>query len=190
MYADYSSVHTCAKTIETLNHKLNNDMINLTEWCKDNNNMVVNYKKTKAMLIITYLQATKLETDELHIRDGGIELQHIITETLLDIKVGCHLSWKDQIDKVTATLISGIGLLRRIKDYLIAETRITQPFCNHIRILYYYYITDMYPKCHTGHGTRSVTRQDLTLTNSSLCVTRKSLAYSGAFQYNTSASHN
>ncbi len=48
-----------------------------------------------------------------------------LQKKMLSIKVNNHISWKDQIDKVAGSLISRIGLLRRIKDYLTIETRLT-----------------------------------------------------------------
>ncbi len=47
------------------------------------------------------------------------------TNYKLGITVDNHLSWNDQIDKVSGTLSNRIALLRRIKDYLPTERRIT-----------------------------------------------------------------
>ena len=53
MYADDSTIHTSARTVEELNNKLTEDMTNVQAWCT-NNNLVLNDGKTKAMMITTY----------------------------------------------------------------------------------------------------------------------------------------
>ncbi len=49
IYADDLTIHTSASTIEKLNVKLTDDMVNVQTWCS-NNNMVINTSKTKAMV--------------------------------------------------------------------------------------------------------------------------------------------
>ncbi len=65
MYADDLSVHTNAKTVVEFNEKLNCDMVNIKHWCM-NNNMAVNWDKSKAM-IITHQKTTSLETKLLNV---------------------------------------------------------------------------------------------------------------------------
>ena len=66
MYADDSTVHTSAHSVNELNDKLNDDMINVNNWCQ-NNNMIINKEKTKTMLLTTYQKASRLPTNQLDV---------------------------------------------------------------------------------------------------------------------------
>ncbi|CAB3994751.1 Hypothetical predicted protein [Paramuricea clavata] len=116
MYADDSTIHTSARTVEELNNKLTEDMTNVQAWCTDNN-MVINDGKTKAMMITTSQRAATLNSN-LRVEFTGVQLKNTNNEKILGVVMNEHLSWKQQIDKVAKSLIKGIHLLRQIKEYL------------------------------------------------------------------------
>ena len=116
MYADDSTIHTSARTVEELNNKLTEDMTNVQAWCT-NNNMVINDGKTKAMMITTSQRAATLNSN-LRVEFNGVQLMNTNSEKILGVVMNKHLSWKQQINKVAKSLIKGIHLLRQIKEYL------------------------------------------------------------------------
>ncbi len=59
------------------------------------NNMAVNQDKSKAMLITTYQNDTRLEIKELNLTYDDSKLQNVDSENLVGIKIDKHLSWKD-----------------------------------------------------------------------------------------------
>ena len=140
MYADDSTIHTSAHTVNELNDKLN-DMVNMKNWCA-NNNMVINREKTKSMLVTTHQKASTLPTDQLDIVYDNSTLQNVETEKLLGVVIDKHLSWKRQVDKVASTISKSIALLRRIKCYLPLDTRLTyyktflQPHIDYCNIIW------------------------------------------------------
>ena len=123
MYADDSTFHSSAKTVEELNDTLTDDMFNVHTWCNENN-MVVNLDKTKAMLISTYQKAARLKSD-LEVYYNGTKLKTTNTEKQLGVIIDKNLLWKCHIDKVAKTLSKGIYLLRRIKKFLPLDCRFT-----------------------------------------------------------------
>ncbi len=66
MYADDSTLHTAAKTLDELELILNNDVECVSKWCKQNR-MVANTDKTKCMLITTFQKASRLPRTDLNI---------------------------------------------------------------------------------------------------------------------------
>ncbi len=143
MYADGSTLCATGKTVEDLDLKLNNDVDCVNDWC-NNNHMVGNGDKTKAMLITTYQKESKLPKKELTIF-STTQLKNVNSEKLLGFKIDKHLTWKDHVNK-TAKTISMISrnkaLFRRIKKYLPNQTRITfykayiQPHINYCKTIW------------------------------------------------------
>lgn len=77
MYADDSTIHTSAQSIEELNVELTNDITNVQTWCTDNN-MVVTHDKSRAMLITTYQRATRFDSD-LQVDFDGVRLKNTVS---------------------------------------------------------------------------------------------------------------
>ncbi len=124
MYADDSTLCATGKTVEDLDLKLNNDMDCVNEWC-NNNHMVGNGYKTKAMLITNYQKESKLPKKNLTIFFNNTHLKNVNSEKLLGVKIYKHLTWKDHVNKTAKTISRNLSLFRRIKKYLPHQTRIT-----------------------------------------------------------------
>jgi len=50
LYADDTTIHTSNESVHVINNKLQNDLVQVKKWCK-NNDMALNAKKTKTMLM-------------------------------------------------------------------------------------------------------------------------------------------
>ena len=124
MYADDSTIHVSAKTVEELEYVLNQELTNVQNWCQINR-MAVNADKTKVMLITTYQKETKLPTSEINVSFNGTKLENVKSEKLLGVTIDKHLNWKDHINKTAKTVSKNIALLRRIRKYLPQQTRLT-----------------------------------------------------------------
>ena len=124
MYADDSTLHAAAKTVEELEDILNQDLAHVKQWCKQNR-MVANIDKTKAMIITTYQKAAKLPRCTLNVLYDNVPLENVDNEKLLGVIVDKHLTWKHHVDKTCKSISKSIALLRRIKKYLPHQTRLT-----------------------------------------------------------------
>ncbi len=112
------------KTVEDFDLKLNNDMYCVNDWC-NNNHMVGNGDKTKAMLITTYQKESKLPKKEFTIFFNNTQLKNVNSEKLLDVRIDKHLTWKYHVNKTAKTISRNQARFRRIKKYLPHQTRIT-----------------------------------------------------------------
>ena len=124
MYADDSTLHAAAKTVEELEDILNQDLAHVKQWCKQNR-MVANIDKTKAMIITTYQKAAKLPRCTLNVLYDNVPLENVDNEKLLGVIVDKHLTWKHHVDKTCKSISKSIALLRRIKKYLPHQIRLT-----------------------------------------------------------------
>ncbi len=97
MYADDSTLHAAAKTLDELELILNNDVECVSKWCKQNI-MLTNTNKTKCMLIITFQKATRLPRTDLNIVLNNVTLDNVDSEKLLEVIVDKYLAWKHHVD--------------------------------------------------------------------------------------------
>ncbi len=124
MYADDSTLCATGKTVEGLDLKLNNDM-DCVNVCCNNNHMVGNGDKTKAMLITTYQKESNLPKKEPTIFFNKTQLKNVNSEKLLCVKIVNHLIWKDYVNIIAKTISGNLALFRRFMKYLRHQTRIT-----------------------------------------------------------------
>ncbi len=141
MYADDSTLCATGKTVGDLDLKLNNDMDWVNDWC-NNNHMVGNGDKTKAMLITTYRKESKLHKKELTIFFNYTQLKNVNSEKRLGVKNNKHLTLKDHVNKTAKTISRNLAPFRRINKYLPHQTRITlykayiQPHTDYCNIIW------------------------------------------------------
>ncbi len=103
MYADDSTLEASAKTVDQLEHKLASDMVRVEHWCFPNK-MVLNIKKTKAMLITTYQKLQKQLVKNINITVNNQALESVTSEKLLGIVVDQNLTWNGHVDNIHRTV--------------------------------------------------------------------------------------
>ena len=121
MYADDSTIHLSGKTINEIQAKAQEDLLQVEEWCA-NNSMFINCEKMKCLIIGTR-QKISSQNDQIHLTINGNVLQFSVSEKLLGVKIDAHLSWTEQIDQVCSKISSRIYLLSKIKKFLNMESR-------------------------------------------------------------------
>ena len=116
LYADDTTLHYSSNCVADISVKLNEDMININEWC-NNNDMVINTHKSNVMLVGSN---RRLQCNELNLNVFYNEtlLNEVKCEKLLGIHIDNTLSWDQQIGKVSSLISSRIGLLTRLKLYI------------------------------------------------------------------------
>ncbi len=81
-YADDSTIHTKAKTIDELESKLNSALVNVSKWCNQNK-MALNTDKTFSIDITTYPKAWRLPRQSLYLILNGSLLQPLTSQNYL-----------------------------------------------------------------------------------------------------------
>ena len=124
-----------------LERNLSNAIIKLSKWCK-NNGMVINYDKTKLMLITTKQKRALLEQTNLNISINSHDLTCVSDDKILGVHVDDNLLWTKHIDVITKKLSKNIWLLSQICKYLPISHRVTyyksyiQPHIDYCNIIW------------------------------------------------------
>jgi hypothetical protein len=119
LYADDTTIHTSNESVHVINNKLQNDLVQVRKWCK-NNDMALNAKKTKTMLMGSFRKLSLLHY-ELQLYFDDECLNNVNTHKLLGVHFDKSLNWTSQVDKICSVFSSRIALLNRLKTYLPIE---------------------------------------------------------------------
>jgi hypothetical protein len=116
LFADDGSLHTSASNIQTLEHTLQEEVNNVSQWCADNN-MLVNAQKTKCM-VITSRQKHQRGPLKLNIVIDKDDVEQVKSHRVLGVTVDDELRWHLHINNVCKTVARNIYLLSKLKLYV------------------------------------------------------------------------
>jgi hypothetical protein len=116
LYTDDTTIHTSNESVHVINNKLQNDLVQVKKWCK-NNDMALNAKKTKTMLMGSCRKLSLLHY-ELQLYFDDECLHNVDTHKLLGVHLDKSLNWTSQVEKICSVFSSRIALLNRLKTYL------------------------------------------------------------------------
>ena len=142
LFADDSTITVRGKEIHFVKEHLSNEAVCTNNWCYENC-MALNFEKTKAMLILSKANESRLaETEmDINININGTQIKN--TKQEKGVLIDNNLTWHNQVKKVKQTIAFKLSILRKIRHYLPAKTR----------ILYYnYYIKPHLQYCCTVWG--------------------------------------
>lgn len=91
MLADEKTMIVTNTSVENITVNLNSDLEKANKWC-DENNMVVNAEKTKAMIISTTQKQSTIQNNSLDLRIDNAAVQTFQPERLLGITIDTTLS--------------------------------------------------------------------------------------------------
>lgn len=141
LYADDTTLYDIGKSKPDLERNLSIAVTNLSKWCT-NNGMVINYDKTKMMLITTKQKRALLEYTNLNISINSHDLACVSGDKILGVHVDDNLLWTNHIDITTKKLSRNIWLLSQISKYLPIRHRVTyyksyiQPHIDYCNIIW------------------------------------------------------
>ena len=99
IFGDYATLSSSDSSIRILTHALNENLIKFKDWC-NNNSMLINVSKTKAMYVSSRYKVNQIMSDPplLKIDNETIELS--TSEKLLGIHIDNTLSLTSQIESI------------------------------------------------------------------------------------------
>ena len=152
IFADDATLQDSSNLPDSLSQNLQSDVNNVISWCKQND-MLLNERKTKCMLIGTSQKLSKCNSNlEIKVNDHYIENSKC--EKLLGVHIDQKLSYENHIDYVCKNVSSKIALLGRIKKFLPLQTR---------KLYYNAYILSVIDYCLTVWGSASNGQLDILL---------------------------
>ena len=110
LFADDTTVHKASSSLSAVENDLNSDIVEIKNWC-DENQMLINEKKTKCILIGTRQRLSRLECQKLTIHVNNIPIDCVDDEKLLGVRIDNSLQYTKHVDDVCRSLASKLALL-------------------------------------------------------------------------------
>ena len=121
MYADDSTLHSSDYDKKNIEQNLQHDVNEIEEWCKMNN-MAINPKKSKCMLLGTNNKLK--EHASLNIYINNVELENVTSHKLMGVYINSNLKWSKQCSYVYNKMQSRLHLLKRLSSYLTSDMKV------------------------------------------------------------------
>ena len=120
MFADDTNISTQGTTEYEIQERLNADLENVYQWLVANK-LTLSKQKTEYMIIGSRQRISHITTDP-KIELGESVIKRVNKSKTLGIIIDEHLSWSDQIQNVVTKVSKGIGMLRRIRQFVPKST--------------------------------------------------------------------
>ena len=95
---------------------------NLSRWCNENQ-MAMNWIKTKVMLVSTKKRLSLLPNTNLNITIDKVTIENVSMFKILGLAIDNNLSWQSHSHNVYASICKNLALLKRIRHFLPFHTR-------------------------------------------------------------------
>ena len=123
LYADDSQIFSSAKDCVELNANLNHDLNNVSRWLVKNK-LQHHSTKTKLMYVGSNHNLAKID-NEFPVMINNQLIPRVHSIPCLGVKLDETLNWDEHIEIVCKKVGAGIGILKRIKPYVSANTLIS-----------------------------------------------------------------
>ena len=118
VFADDTNISTQGTTEYELQERLNADLENVHRWLVANK---LTLNKTEYIIIGSRQRISNILTDP-KIELGESAIKRVNKSKTIGIVIDEHLSWNDQIQNVVTKVSKGIGMLRRIRQFVPKST--------------------------------------------------------------------
>ena len=120
MFADDTNISSCGANVHEINERLNENLEKVHQWLLANK-LTLNNDKTEYMKIGSKQRLANIINDP-QIELGEAAIKRVNKSKTLGVVIDDHLTWNAQIDNITKKVSKGIGMLRRIKEYVPTST--------------------------------------------------------------------
>ena len=125
IYADNTTLSTSAPVLDlpAIQQRLQDDINKIADWTSENR-MVLNASKTKSLLVTGKRLEKKAPDKDLKISCNDTEIEQVISQKLLGVKLDSHLNFTEHID-LCKKVSQRIVILKKIKrDSPLAEHKL------------------------------------------------------------------
>lgn len=114
IYADDASLFFTGSSIQSLVPVINNSLAKLKDW-SDANSLLINTKKTKAVLFSTRQFSTQ---PDMRIYIGNSQVEFIDTVKILGVFFNNTMSWDTEVQSILGNLAKCTGILAKFRHFL------------------------------------------------------------------------
>ena len=123
MYADDTNISMQSNDLSDLENLMNAELANLKTWLEANK-LSLNIAKTEYMIIGSRQRLSTFDNYNLKVCVDNDQISRVVKFKSLGLTIDENLTWKCHIDDITKTVSSGIGALKRMRDFISDETAI------------------------------------------------------------------
>ena len=123
LFADDTNLTVAGETIGEVELAMNNDLARIKEWLLANK-LSLNVAKTEFMLIGSDYKISNLVTQPI-IKIDQTKIKQVFKSRVLGVDIDNKLKWTNHIDIVAKKVSSGIGAMRRIRDFVDRDALIS-----------------------------------------------------------------
>ena len=121
MYADDTCLTASTIDPEMLQFKLKHDLEVVRSWLHVNKLITLNIKKTKYLIIASNYRLNQMKRNfEINVHDQS--LSRVGSYGYLGIVVDETLSWQTQVDTMVRKVSAGLGVSKKVYDFLPCQT--------------------------------------------------------------------
>lgn len=132
MFADDTNLTATGKTVEEVERAMNGDLEYVKKWLLVNK-LSLNVEKTEFLLFGSHYNIRTI-TAQPSIGIGHNCLKQVTHSKVLGVEVDQFLPWDKHVDSIAKKLMSGIGAIRRIREFVdrtAVHNAIVQPHFNY-----------------------------------------------------------
>ena len=123
LYADDTTAYDIQSNMQTLQQNLQNALILLNKWCREND-MMINTDKTKVMLITSRQKRSNLQDNNLELNFNDVDLKLSSNEKILGVQIEENLLWNSHFQYISKKIASSLWLLSQIKSFLSVDDKL------------------------------------------------------------------
>ena len=123
LFADDTNLTVAGESIQEIELNMNSDLACINEWLLANK-LSLNVTKTEFILIGSAHKLNNLVTQP-DLKINHKKIKQVCNATVLGVELDDKLSWNRHIDKVAKKVTSGIGAIRKIRDFVDRDTLIS-----------------------------------------------------------------
>ena len=121
MYADDSNISFQSSNLNELEKIMISDLSRLNIWLKANR-LSLNKAKTEYMIIGTRQKFITQDLNRINVRVDDNPIKRVQHTKSLGLIIGDNLQWKNHINAICKKISSGIGALKRVKQFICKDT--------------------------------------------------------------------
>lgn len=132
LFADDTNLTATGKTVEEVERAMNGDLEYVKKWLVANK-LSLNVAKTEFLLFGSHYNIRTI-TAQPSIMIGHNSLKQVTHSKVLGVEVDQFLPWDKHVDSIAKKLTSGIGAIRRIREFVdraAVHNAIVQPHFNY-----------------------------------------------------------
>ena len=123
LFADDTNLTVAGEIIREVELAMNDDLARLKEWLLANK-LSLNVARTEFMLIGSDYKINNLVTQP-KIKIDHTKIKQVYNSRVLGVDIDNKLKWNNHIDTIAKKVFSGIGGVRRIRDFVDRDTLIS-----------------------------------------------------------------